>query len=172
MASKEAEQVVSGKEMGKKGKEGEEGLFSYVANAQKGYEPPMIANGNAFLGDVFSTTDIGRDHPLSAGFYHLAPGPELVYTYTYDEMKILLEGDMQIAQLSSSPAPTLTRPTEEGKSGIKEGEGKGGEEGIVKAEVDAKAGDVFFFPKGSVIRFRTRGGGKAWFVGARARDGA
>lgn len=65
-------------------------------------------------------------------------------------MKILLEGDMQIAQLSSE-----------------KGEGE-----VVKEEVEAKVGDVFFFPKGAVVRFRTRGGGKAWFVGGRARDTA
>ncbi|KAL8769589.1 MAG: hypothetical protein Q9203_003295, partial [Teloschistes exilis] len=29
--------------------------FSYIANAQAEYKPPLIANGNAFLGDVFST---------------------------------------------------------------------------------------------------------------------
>lgn len=54
---------------------------------------------------------------MSAGFYRLEPGPELVYTYTYDEMKILVEGDMQISQLK---------------------DGKGEE--LVKEEVDAKKG--------------------------------
>ncbi|KAL8699054.1 MAG: hypothetical protein Q9201_006228, partial [Fulgogasparrea decipioides] len=108
--------------------------FQYYANAQMEYKPPLIANGNAFLGDVFSTyhfpsspplsaaplfthnphhlkpktktqnsSDLNRSSaPLTAGFYHLSPGPELVYTYTYDEMKILVEGDMQIAQLGST----------------------------------------------------------------------
>ncbi|KAL8663021.1 MAG: hypothetical protein Q9202_004251 [Teloschistes flavicans] len=131
--------------------------FSYIANAQAEYKPPLIANGNAFLGDVFSTSDINRPNPLSAGFYHLRPGPELVYTYTYDEMKILVDGDMQIAQLDASAGG--------------EHDGKQ-DENLVKEEVDAKAGDVFFFPKGAVVRFRTRGGGKAWFVGGRARDAA
>ncbi|KAL9018064.1 MAG: hypothetical protein Q9185_004596 [Variospora sp. 1 TL-2023] len=130
--------------------------FSYYANAQSTFQPPLIANGNAFLGDVFSTSDLSRPNPMSAGFYRLQPGPELVYTYTYDEMKILVEGDMQIAQLASA---------EDAK-----GDGKDAE--MVKAEVDAKKGDTFFFPKGAVVRFRTREGGLAWFCGARARDGA
>ncbi|KAI4125006.1 MAG: hypothetical protein LQ338_004521 [Usnochroma carphineum] len=125
--------------------------FSYYSNAQSDFKPPLIANNNAFLGDVFSTSDIGREHPLSAGFYRLEPGPELVYTYTYDEMKILVEGDMQIAQLKSAEEK---------------------EAGLVKEEVEAKKGDTFFFPKGAVVRFRTREGGLAWFCGGRARDGA
>ncbi|KAL9054579.1 MAG: hypothetical protein Q9206_003479, partial [Seirophora lacunosa] len=74
---------------------------------------------------------------MSAGFYRLQPGPELVYTYTYDEMKILVEGDMQIAQLAEDPAADG------------EGEGKKGVS-LVKEEVDAKKGDTFFFPKGAV----------------------
>ncbi|KAL8853802.1 MAG: hypothetical protein Q9221_001445 [Calogaya cf. arnoldii] len=121
--------------------------FSYYANAQSEFKPPLIANDNAFLGDVFSSD---RDtNPMSAGFYNLKPGPELIYTYTYDEMKILLEGDMQISQLKDANG-----------------------QDVVKEEVDAKKGDTFFFPKGAVVRFRTREGGLAWFCGQRARDGA
>ncbi|KAL8915897.1 MAG: hypothetical protein Q9172_006583 [Xanthocarpia lactea] len=122
-------------------------LFSYLANAQAEFKPPLIANDNAFLGDVFSSDD--PTSPISAGFYHLKPGPELIYTYTYDEMKILLEGDMQISQLKDA---------------------KG--EDVVKEEVDAKKGDTFYFPKGAVVRFRTREGGVAWFCGQRKADGA
>ncbi|KAI4172952.1 MAG: hypothetical protein LQ343_003239 [Gyalolechia ehrenbergii] len=132
--------------------------FSYYKNAQSDFKPPHIANGNAFLGDIFSSTDIGRETPISAGFYRLQPGPELVYTYTYDEMKILVDGDMQISQLKAAPA--------------KDGEEKEGEVELVKEEVDAKKGDTFFFPKGAVVRFRTRDGGLAWFCGQRGRDAA
>ncbi|KAL8865229.1 MAG: hypothetical protein Q9174_007000 [Haloplaca sp. 1 TL-2023] len=128
--------------------------FSFWGNAQKEFDPPHIANGNAFLGDVFSSSDINRPNPLSAGFYHLKPGPELVYTYTYDEMKILVEGEMQIAQLSAAPSAEMKEPT------------------LIKEEVEATPGSVFFFPKGAVVRFRTRNGGKAWFCGGRARDAA
>ncbi|KAL8673247.1 MAG: hypothetical protein Q9168_002323 [Polycauliona sp. 1 TL-2023] len=121
--------------------------FSYFANAQTEFKPPLIANGNAFLGDVFCSDR--TSNPISAGFYRLDPGPELIYTYTYDEMKILLEGDMQISQL-------------------KDAQGND----VVKEEVQATKGDTFFFPKGAVVRFRTKEGGLAWFCGQRARDGA
>lgn len=110
------------------------------------------------LADIVDSTDIGRETPISAGFYRLQPGPELVYTYTYDEMKILVDGDMQISQLKAAPA--------------KDGEEKEGEVELVKEEVDAKKGDTFFFPKGAVVRFRTRDGGLAWFCGQRGRDAA
>ncbi|KAL9599621.1 MAG: hypothetical protein Q9219_003704 [cf. Caloplaca sp. 3 TL-2023] len=136
--------------------------FSYYKNAQADFNPPLIANGNAFLGDVFSSSDIGRDTPMSAGFYRLEPGPELIYTYTYDEMKILVKGDMQISQLKAPPPSSSSGESKATING----------EGMVKEEVDAKAGDVFFFPKGAVVRFRTKEGGLAWFCGQRARDGA
>lgn len=35
--------------------------------------------------------------PISARFFRLDPGPELVYTYTYDEMKIIVDGDFEIS---------------------------------------------------------------------------
>lgn len=38
--------------------------------------------------------------------------------------------------------------------------------------VKAKKGDVFFFPKGSVITFKTEEGGLGFFVGQRGRDTA
>ena len=34
---------------------------------------------------------------MSAGFYRLEPGPPLVYEYTYDEMKIIVDGDYEIS---------------------------------------------------------------------------
>ncbi|KAI4116569.1 MAG: hypothetical protein LQ345_003034 [Seirophora villosa] len=89
---------------------------------------------------------------MSAGFYRLQPGPELVYTYTYDEMKILVEGDMQIAQLAEDPAAAAKGEEEKGTKN------EGETVSLVKEEVDAKKGDTFFFPKGAVVRFRTREG--------------
>jgi ethanolamine utilization protein EutQ (cupin superfamily) len=39
-------------------------------------------------------------------------------------------------------------------------------------EVTATAGDLFYFPKGSVITFRTNDFGLAYFVGQRGADEA
>ena len=39
-------------------------------------------------------------------------------------------------------------------------------------KVEAGKGDVFYFPEGSKIRFETKEGGLAFFVGGRERGGA
>ncbi|MCJ1440285.1 MAG: hypothetical protein MMC23_000768 [Stictis urceolatum] len=71
--------------------------FRHYAQAQSKFQPPLIANDNAFLGDVFSNSDKVKDAPLSCGLYRLKPGQPLEYTYTYHEMKIILEGDFTIS---------------------------------------------------------------------------
>lgn len=71
---------------------------------------------------------------MSAGFYRLEKGTPLVYTYTYDEMKIILEGEFEISDETGQ-------------------------------KVSARPGDVFFFPKGVTITFKTDSYGLAFFVG-------
>jgi ethanolamine utilization protein EutQ len=45
------------------------------------------------LGDI----DASKDNQLSGGFYEQSHSEEpLSYTYTYDELKIVLEGELQI----------------------------------------------------------------------------
>ncbi|KAK9480743.1 hypothetical protein V1514DRAFT_325283 [Lipomyces japonicus] len=58
-------------------------------------KPPHIANGNAFLGDVIAT-DTDPEHQISAGFYRQEKGTPLVYTYHYDEVKVIVAGDLTI----------------------------------------------------------------------------
>ncbi|KAI5813281.1 RmlC-like cupin domain-containing protein [Pyronema omphalodes] len=69
----------------------------YHPKAQSTFKPPLIANNNAFLGDIFSSEKVNPEKPISAGLYRLEKGEPLVYTYTYDEMKIILEGEYQIS---------------------------------------------------------------------------
>ncbi|KAL6722088.1 hypothetical protein ACLMJK_001193 [Lecanora helva] len=119
--------------------------FSHYANAQTEFTKtlPLIGNENAYLGDIF-TSENGPSKPtapISSGFYRLDPGTPLVYTYTYDEMKIIVDGDFEISD-------------ESGQS------------------VKATKGDVFFFPKGSVITFKTEKGGLGFFCGQRGKDSA
>jgi ethanolamine utilization protein EutQ (cupin superfamily) len=113
--------------------------FSHYAKAQSSFKPPLIANENAFLGDVYTSTD--AEKPVSCGFYRLEKGTPLVYTYTYHEMKIIVEGEFDISD-------------ETGQS------------------VHAVAGDVFYFPKGSVITFKTDTYGLAFYTGQRVKDAA
>ncbi|RMJ27107.1 ethanolamine utilization protein EutQ [Aspergillus sp. HF37] len=74
--------------------------FTYYHQAQSSFKPPLIANENAFLGDVISSDKNNPDKPVSCGFYRLEKGTPLVYGYTYDEMKIILEGEFEIADES------------------------------------------------------------------------
>lgn len=69
--------------------------LSHVSIAD-GYaqKPPLIASSNSFLGDVLNTDVPGKE--LAAGFFRQEKGEPLVYTYTYDEMKIVLEGNFRM----------------------------------------------------------------------------
>ncbi|KAJ5110061.1 hypothetical protein N7532_002706 [Penicillium argentinense] len=71
--------------------------MKYYAKAQSTFKPPLVANENAFLGDVSSSDKDNAEKPISAGFYRLEKGTPLVYTYSYDEMKIILEGQFEIS---------------------------------------------------------------------------
>ena len=134
--------------------------FEYHENAQTTFKPPLIANENAFLGDVSSSEKNDSKAPISSGFYRLEKGEHptpqpatramtdlllvagtpLVYKYTYHEMKIILEGSFEISD-------------ETGKT------------------VTATKGDVFYFPAGSTITFKTDDYGLAFYVGQR-KEGA
>ncbi|KAJ5825329.1 ethanolamine utilization protein (EutQ) [Penicillium riverlandense] len=71
--------------------------FTYHAKAQSTFKPPLIANENAYLGDVFSSDKNNADKPISCGFYRLEKGTPLIYEYHYDEMKIIVEGQFEIS---------------------------------------------------------------------------
>jgi len=115
--------------------------FSHYPQAQTNYKAPLIANDNAFLGDVFTSQKNDPEKPVSCGFYRLEKGTPLVYTYTYHEMKIILDGEFEI---SDETGQTVT----------------------------ATKGDVFYFPKGSVITFKTNTFGYAFYTGQRAEGAA
>ncbi|TKA22847.1 hypothetical protein B0A50_07747 [Salinomyces thailandicus] len=114
--------------------------FTHLPQQQQTFQPPLIANDNAFLGDVASSEKVNPASPVSCGFYRLEKGTPLVYTYTYDEMKIILEGEFEISDETGQ-------------------------------KVRATKGDVFFFPKGARITFRTEDYGLAFYTGQR-KEGA
>jgi hypothetical protein len=138
--------------------------FKHYAKAQSTFKPPLIANENAYLGDVYSrfvlylglnllkpllpreltyvlvrwvySDHIDAEKPISCGFYRLEAGTPLVYTYTYHEMKFIVDGEFDISDETGQ-------------------------------EVHAVAGDVFYFPKGSVITFKTKTFGLGFYCGQR-----
>jgi ethanolamine utilization protein EutQ (cupin superfamily) len=71
------------------------------------------------------------EKPISAGFYRLEAGKELVYPYTYNEMKIILEGfRLKTFSFRLNISGEFTISDETGY------------------KVTAKPGDVFYFEKG------------------------
>lgn len=74
--------------------------------------------------------------PITSGFYLQESGDELVYEYTYHEMKIIVAGEFHVSD-------------DQGNT------------------VVATPGDVFYFPKGSVITFSSPSFGLGFFCGQR-----
>ncbi len=113
--------------------------MKYLEQAIKTELPSMGRPGiNAFLGDVVASDD--PDKTIVGGFYRMEKSDEpLVYEYHYDEMKIIVEGEMIISDETGTT-------------------------------VHASVGDVFYFPKGSVITFQSPDYGIGFFCGQR-REG-
>ena len=57
----------------------------------------MLEHGlaNAFLDDFAVSED--PDKPITAGCYRLEAGQSMTYTYTYHEMKLIIDGEITIA---------------------------------------------------------------------------
>lgn len=91
--------------------------------------PPAIPSpgNNAWLGDVLSS-DAPDDKKITGGFYKQGPGEPLVYTYTYDELKVC----MQV----------------KGKFTVSDTEGN---------SYEVTRGSTLFFPNGSTITFKVEG---------------
>ena len=67
-------------------------LYNQITNEEL---PSMEVEGvNAFLKD-FSVSD-DADKPITSGLFRLKAGESLKYTYTYHEMKFIVEGSFTI----------------------------------------------------------------------------
>jgi ethanolamine utilization protein EutQ (cupin superfamily) len=93
----------------------------------------------AFLEDFAVSED--NDKPITCGLFRLESGKALTYEYTYHEMKLIIDGELEISDDSGQ-------------------------------KVTATAGDLFYFPKGSVITFSTPSFGVGFFCGQRGEGEA
>ncbi len=100
---------------------------------------PLFAGNNAYLKDFAASND--EQAPITVGLFRLEAGDPITYTYTYEEMKLIIDGEFE---LSDGSGDTVT----------------------------AKVGDLFYFPKGSVIAFSTNTFGVGYFCGQRNADEA
>jgi len=148
--------------------------FEYSKSAQTSFKPPLIANENAFLGDVFTSESNDPQAPISAGFYRLEKGkPKPIQSHASEDKKRspkprTMMTDRTISSLLGTPLVYEYTYHEmkiivDGSFDISDETGK---------KVHATKGDVFYFPKGSKITFETDDFGLGFFVGQRKEGGA
>ncbi|GAA5827323.1 hypothetical protein JCM11251_003765 [Rhodosporidiobolus azoricus] len=104
-------------------------------NAQQ-VHPLTTLTKTAAIDDVFTSDD--TEKPISGGFFTVsANGEPFVYTYKYDELKIIVEGTIVL---------------EDRDAGIK---------------IEGHPGDVINIKKGTTVTFTSPNFGKAFYVGQR-----
>jgi ethanolamine utilization protein EutQ (cupin superfamily) len=70
--------------------------LKHAPNAQRMALPSMqVPATQAFLADVHVSNDAVK--PITCGFFRMEKGPALVYDYNYEEMKVIVEGEMIIS---------------------------------------------------------------------------
>lgn len=74
---------------------------------------------------------------MCAGFFELKASEPLIYTYTYDEMKVVVQGEFILTDQSTGET------------------------------THAKERDVLFFPKGTTVKFETKDYALGFFAGDR-----
>lgn len=110
-------------------------MFKVAIAAKSADLPRMdVPDTAAFLADVHASND--PEKTIVCGFFRMEAGKPLSYHYDYDEMKLIVEGEMVIAE-------------ETGQAH------------------HARAGDVFYFAKGSDITFSSPTFGIGFFCGQR-----
>lgn len=110
-------------------------MIRKVEGGQKNLPSMNVEGCQAFIGDVHANPD-GAE--LCSGFFELIASDPLVYEYTYDEMKIVLEGEFTLTDKDTGQV------------------------------VHAKPMDVLFFPKGSTIVFETPERALGFYTGHRS----
>src|SRR5215213_1749301 len=68
-------------------------LFGHASGTFEGLPSMEVPGVNAFIGDTFANPE-GSE--LCSGFFELKAGQPLEYTYTYDEMKVVVEGEFHL----------------------------------------------------------------------------
>ena len=96
---------------------------------------PVMEIPNAFIGDAF--TNPGGSE-IACGFFEMKPGEALHYEYTYDEMKVILQGSFTLTDEDTGQVVTVGPR------------------------------DVLFFPAGIKVKFETTEHTLAFYTGHRS----
>ena len=111
------------------------GSIHKVENGYLGL-PSMNEPGvHAAIGDALHNPE---GSVMSAGFFELKASDPLVYTYTYDEMKVVITGEFILTDQSTGEV------------------------------THAKERDVIFCPKGTTVKFETPNYALGFFTGHRS----
>ena len=108
-----------------------------IHKVEAGYTglPKMDAPGSeAAIGDSLHNPE---GSVMCAGFFELQKSEPLVYTYTYDEVKVVVQGEFTLTDLDTGEV------------------------------IHAQERDVLFFPKGTTVKFETPEYGLGFFAGDR-----
>lgn len=109
--------------------------FRVTADGHVGLPPMNVGSTLGFIGDVYENPD---DSVMCSGYFELLhTDAPLEYVYDYDEMKVVLEGELHLVNLDTGQ------------------------------ELVARRHDAIFFPRGSRIGFSTPDRALAFYTGHR-----
>lgn len=94
--------------------DGKDKLLKFFPDAQQielaSMEEPGVA---AFFSDIVGSGD--ENAPISCGLFEIKAGEPLVYTYDYDDIKMMLEGSIRFSdgeqEVTAKPGDVLFFPT-------------------------------------------------------------
>ncbi|KUM32460.1 ethanolamine utilization protein [Arthrobacter sp. MYb23] len=111
------------------------GSIHKVEGGYVGIPSMDLPGSEAFIGDALHNPE---GSVMSAGFFELKASEPVVYTYTYDEMKVVIQGEFILTDQTTGEV------------------------------THAKERDVLFFPKGTTVKFETPEYGLGFFAGDRS----
>lgn len=111
------------------------GAIHKVENGYIGLPSMNLAGSIAAIGDSLANPE---GSVMSAGFFELKASAPAVYTYTYDEMKVVIQGEFILTDQTTGHV------------------------------THAKERDVLFFPKGTTVKFETPDYALGFFTGHRS----
>lgn len=73
--------------------------MEYISGAQRATLQSMgLPNDNGFMKDFLGSND--KSMPLTCGFFRMEKGDPLTYKYGFDEMKLVVEGEVIVTNES------------------------------------------------------------------------
>ncbi|GAA2549565.1 ethanolamine utilization protein EutQ (cupin superfamily) [Neomicrococcus aestuarii] len=117
------------------GKLSKAGAIHKVEDGFKNLPSMQVPGCEAFIGDSLANPE---GSAISSGFFELKASEPLIYEYTYDEMKVVIQGEFILTDQATGEV------------------------------THAKERDVLFFPKGTTVKFETTDYALGFYTGHRS----